>query len=59
MIAGKPFGRTFLDVLGATDAQVSYLKWLGGLQDGRGHFSYVFVWFSGAGLNKSLLQLED
>ena len=26
MIADKPFGLTFLDVLGATGARVSYLK---------------------------------
>ena len=36
MIADKPFGFTFLDILGATDAQVSYFEWLGGSPDGRG-----------------------
>ena len=38
VVAGKPFGLTLLDSLGPADAQMTYLKRLGGSQDGRGWF---------------------
>ena len=40
MVADKSFGFTFIYVLGATDAQVSYFKWLGGPPDGKNSFTF-------------------
>ena len=40
VVADESFGLTFLCVLGATGAQVSYFVWSGGSPDGRGLFVY-------------------
>ena len=45
MVADKPIGLTFLDGLGATDAQVSYVESFGGQPAWKEHFSLVlFFW---------------
>ena len=37
VIADKPFGLTFLDVVGATNVQVSHVLCFGGPPDGKSH----------------------
>ena len=40
MVADEPLLHTFLDDVGATDAQVLYFTRLGGPPDGKEHFSF-------------------
>ena len=54
MVAGKPFGPTFLDVSVAVYAQVSYLTWLGGQQDGKQHVNIMV--FNGDRLCRGTIQ---
>ena len=46
MVADEPFSFRFLDVSGASDAQVPYFKWLGGPQEGREFLLHGSLWGS-------------